>query len=119
MRRFTLHSPELHDFVSLGADDHVKLFFGTGPDGRPAMRDYTPRRFDTAKGELVIDFALHEAGPATRWAMDARWATRWKSAARVALPWCPTISTGICWWAMKPRCPPSAAAWRNCARACR
>lgn len=72
MRRFTLRSPELHDFVSLGADDHVKLFFGTGADGRPQMRDYTPRRFDTAKGELVIDFALHEAGPATAWAMDAR-----------------------------------------------
>ena len=36
-------------------------------------RVYTIRRIDVARKEIVIDFALHaNAGPATRWAMDAR-----------------------------------------------
>lgn len=72
-------------FQSLGFDDHIKLFFpdpdtgmltlpnlgmppGHGP--KPVMRDYTPRRFDGKT--LDIEFALHEAGPATDWAMTAR-----------------------------------------------
>lgn len=66
MLRLHFASPELHGFVSAAPDDHVKLFFGE------EMRDYTPRRFDPEAGTLVIDFALHEAGPATRWAMEAR-----------------------------------------------
>jgi len=36
------------------------------------MRDFTPRRFDRTLGTLIIDFALHEAGPATRWATSAQ-----------------------------------------------
>lgn len=76
MLRVGFTAPDLHDFVSLSADDHIKLFFR--PDERseaarpPCMRDYTPRRFDTVLGRLVIDFALHEAGPATRWALAAK-----------------------------------------------
>jgi NADPH-dependent ferric siderophore reductase len=69
MRRIRFTSPELHDFVSASADDHIKLFFAT-PAG-PVMRDFTPRHFDTAAGELVIDFALHDSGPATLWAAGA------------------------------------------------
>jgi NADPH-dependent ferric siderophore reductase len=72
MRRFGFTSPELHDFVSAAHDDHVKLFF-PGTDGQDmCMRDFTPRRFDTSRGTLVIDFALHEAGPATQWAISAQ-----------------------------------------------
>lgn len=71
MLRIGLTSPELHDFVSPSADDHIKLFF-PDPDGGMVMRDFTPRAFDTAKGELTIDFALHEAGPATQWAAAAK-----------------------------------------------
>jgi NADPH-dependent ferric siderophore reductase len=70
MRRIVLSSPELHDFVSPSFDDHIKLFFPT--DGELAMRDFTPRRFDTAGHSLTIDFALHEAGPATNWAAAAQ-----------------------------------------------
>ena len=80
---------DLTGFVSEGADDHVKLFFPdpgaramTPPtlvDGRPRltaeqrarMRDFTPRRYDVAAGELVIDFALHEHGVASEWARRA------------------------------------------------
>ncbi|MFX1675580.1 siderophore-interacting protein [Paraburkholderia sp. A2WS-5] len=82
---------DLSDFVSASFDDHLKVFFppaGTekpvlphlGPDGiafpegveRPAARDYTPRRFDIAAGELDLEFALHDAGPATAWAAQAQ-----------------------------------------------
>lgn len=82
---------DLSDFVSSSFDDHVKVFFPAegetrpampeaGPDGpifpqgagRPTMRDFTPRRFDTEAGELDLEFALHEAGPATAWAAQAQ-----------------------------------------------
>jgi NADPH-dependent ferric siderophore reductase len=71
MLRIELTSPELRDFVSLAYDDHIKLFFPQ-PDGAPAMRDFTPRRFDRKRETLTIDFALHDAGPATQWAESAR-----------------------------------------------
>ncbi|MDB5567501.1 MAG: iron-chelator utilization protein [Tardiphaga sp.] len=70
MLRIGFTSPELHDFVSPSHDDHIKLFFPT--DDAPAMRDFTPRRFDTGQQTLLIDFALHEAGPATQWAAAAK-----------------------------------------------
>lgn len=73
MRRIAFTSPELADFASPGADDHIKIFV---PDpqagGEIVMRDFTPRRFDRAGPSLLIDFALHEAGPATSWARNAR-----------------------------------------------
>ncbi|MDB6048897.1 MAG: yqjH [Pseudomonas sp.] len=87
MRRVTLSGPQLEGFVSLGTDDHVKLIFAQTPeeqalletfvpgalaDGpRPAMRDYTPRRYDPKTGELDIDFVLHGEGPAATWAEQA------------------------------------------------
>ncbi|WP_303831236.1 siderophore-interacting protein [Asticcacaulis taihuensis] len=84
LRRITL-AGDFTGFQSLGFDDHIKLFFpdpdtgililpepglppGDGP--KPIMRDYTPRRFDGQT--LDIEFALHEAGPATTWATNAR-----------------------------------------------
>lgn len=88
MRRITLGGPELAGFISLGSDDHIKLLFpqdaaeqaaldspdfnlrGDGP--QPAMRDYTPRRFDLSIGELDIDFVLHGDGPASTWAEQAK-----------------------------------------------
>jgi NADPH-dependent ferric siderophore reductase len=89
MVRVTLHDPDFASFRSDAYDDHVKLFFTApgqtlaspirGPNGlefpggaRPEGRDYTPRRFDTEKAELVIDFVLHGDGPASNWAASAR-----------------------------------------------
>lgn len=72
MLRIGFTSPELADFVSAAPDDHVKLFLPAGPSGEPCMRDYTPRAFDRKTGALTIDFALHEAGPATAWALAAK-----------------------------------------------
>jgi NADPH-dependent ferric siderophore reductase len=87
--RVTLGGDALDGFASPGFDDHAKLFFpdertgelvlpSAGPDGpvwpdgaKPTMRDYTPRRFDAEARTLEIDFALHLAGPATRWAEQA------------------------------------------------
>jgi NADPH-dependent ferric siderophore reductase len=76
MIRVTLGG-DLAGFTSLGFDDHVKLFFPSGrmgDDGQPHVdsRDYTPRRYDAAASTLDIDFVIHDAGPATRWAMQAQ-----------------------------------------------
>jgi NADPH-dependent ferric siderophore reductase len=89
--RITLAGDDLQDFESASFDDHIKVFFPSpgadkpsmptaGPDGpvfsetgpRPLARDFTPRRYDRTAGELDIEFALHEAGPAAAWAMQAR-----------------------------------------------
>jgi NADPH-dependent ferric siderophore reductase len=73
MLRITFASPDLADFSSPSPDDHIKLFL---PDpanaGQQVMRDYTPRAFDAARKTLTIDFAVHDAGPATTWAFDAK-----------------------------------------------
>ncbi|WP_319529585.1 siderophore-interacting protein [uncultured Cohaesibacter sp.] len=62
---------DMEDFASGAPDDHIKLFFeGSGP--KPDMRDYTPRAFDVPAGRLTVDFAIHEAGPATDWAINAK-----------------------------------------------
>jgi NADPH-dependent ferric siderophore reductase len=92
MLRVTLGGDDLEGFRSPGFDDHVKLFFPDpetgelslpriGPEGvsKPVpgeaprlMRDYTPRQYDAASKTLVIDFAMHESGPATQWARSAK-----------------------------------------------
>ncbi len=90
MARITLTHPSFAEFPSAAYDDHMKLFFapaGTelvmpqpGPNGldwpegapRPEGRDYTPRRFDKARAEVVIDFVLHGDGPAASWAAAAK-----------------------------------------------
>ena len=76
MIRVTLGG-DLDGFLSLGFDDHVKLFFPTGKigaDGEPETesRDYTPRRYDPQAKTLDVEFVLHDAGPATRWAEQAK-----------------------------------------------
>jgi NADPH-dependent ferric siderophore reductase len=72
MARITFTAPDLADFDSPGHDDHVKLFFPGATDGSETLkRDYTPRMFDAARRCLVIDFALHDSGPATNWARTA------------------------------------------------
>lgn len=71
MLQLTLAGDDLADFVSLGFDDHVKLVLPTA-SGEPERRDYTPRRYDAEARTLAIDFAVHDAGPATRWALDAK-----------------------------------------------
>ena len=71
MVRVVLKGDELADFISLAPDDHMKLFV---PDekGMMEMRDYTPRAYDNDARTLTVDFAVHEAGPATAWALNAK-----------------------------------------------
>jgi NADPH-dependent ferric siderophore reductase len=71
MLRLRLGGGELSGFTSLSPDDHIKIFV-TGSNGEAARRDYTPRRFDANLQELIVDFAMHEAGPVTAWARQAR-----------------------------------------------
>lgn len=90
MARITLAADELSSFISLGYDDHCKLFFPEPgatdfpvptrgenglifPEGqRPQSRDYTPRFYDNAAGTLTLDFVLHGDGPASSWAQNAK-----------------------------------------------
>lgn len=71
MLRLQLSGDDLADFVSLAPDDHIKIFV-PGAGEEMERRDYTPRRYDTDARTLLIDFAIHEAGPVTKWALDAR-----------------------------------------------
>jgi NADPH-dependent ferric siderophore reductase len=71
MLRIVFGGDALADFASDAFDDHVKLFF-PAPDGGAIKRDYTPRGFDRLASSLTIDFALHDAGPATDWASAAK-----------------------------------------------
>lgn len=69
--RITLTGPDLADFQSLSFDDHLKLVLA-GADGQIVLRDFTPRAFDAAEHTLALEFALHEAGPASDWARQVR-----------------------------------------------
>lgn len=87
MARVRLTGPDLADFVTVAAEDHVKLFFDTDEAGRPLLpaieddrwvdgrdlthRDYTVRSFDREALTLDIDFVLHEHGVAGSWAAAA------------------------------------------------
>jgi NADPH-dependent ferric siderophore reductase len=50
----------------------MKLGAGKDDGPKPAMRDYTPRRYDLDALELDIDFVLHGDGPASTWAEQAK-----------------------------------------------
>lgn len=90
-RRITFTGQELAGFVTLDAHDHFKMLFPPDPDVSPvtstrgekgfvypedapeqALRDFTPLRFDPETHTLVVDFVLHDGGPATTWAAQAK-----------------------------------------------
>jgi NADPH-dependent ferric siderophore reductase len=89
--RVTLTGPELEGFATRGPAEHIKVLFAQpganrpelpewGPDGpvmlegqkMPPSRTYTPRRWDPATRELVVDFMLHGEGLASSWAAQAK-----------------------------------------------
>lgn len=67
----TFGGEDFADFESDSFDDHIKFIF-TDAQGETVRRDYTPRRIDRARRELTLEFALHERGPASDWALAAR-----------------------------------------------
>ncbi len=89
--RVTLTGPELEGFATSGPAEHIKVMFAQpgagrlvlpewGPEGpimaegltMPPSRTYTPRRWDAATRELVVDFMLHGDGLASTWAAQAK-----------------------------------------------
>jgi NADPH-dependent ferric siderophore reductase len=90
-RRITFGGDDLATFVSAAPGDHIKFLISLDPERAPqppvrgekgmrapedappqTMRDFTPRRFDAGRNELVIDFVLHESGPVSDWARAAK-----------------------------------------------
>jgi NADPH-dependent ferric siderophore reductase len=90
MVRVTLGGEGLAGFTTLAPTDHLKVILPHDGEERPVlptaspqgfiypegvtaprMRDYTPRRFDAATGELDLDFVVHGIGPASDWADQA------------------------------------------------
>ncbi|WP_144876846.1 siderophore-interacting protein [Microbacterium sp. 1.5R] len=74
--RLRLTGSDLDGFASLGSDDHMRLFFPTGPVGsveemRAApSREYTPLVW--GDGWLDVEFAVHgDSGVAAPWAARA------------------------------------------------
>lgn len=89
--RVTLGGEELAGFEMRGPAAHIKVLFGRpgqdgpllpewGPEGPmlsegqqiPPSRTYTPRAWDAAKQELVVEFVLHGEGLASTWARLAK-----------------------------------------------
>jgi len=75
--RVRLEGDDLRGFDSLGADDHIRVFF---PDSPPATveelraapnREYTPLAWSSDDGWLDLEFAIHGEGVATQWAATA------------------------------------------------
>ncbi|WP_277676314.1 siderophore-interacting protein [Saccharopolyspora rectivirgula] len=94
MRRITLGGEELNGFLDEHNGPNVKVFvpqpgqerpvlpvldpetnryIWPSQRERPTMRTYTVRRYDEQRGELDIDFVLHEhRGVASSWAREAK-----------------------------------------------
>lgn len=80
--RVRLEGDDLRGFRSLGADDHIRVFFPAAPPAsveelRAApSREYTPLEWDADAGWLELEFALHSSsgapeGVAAPWAATA------------------------------------------------
>lgn len=77
---FEVPDPTQHIKVLVpGAGEHSVAMPTLGEDGiewpsgapRPAMRTYTPRRFDPEAATLEVQFVIHGDGPASEWAERA------------------------------------------------
>lgn len=71
IRRLIVSGDALEGFTSMSPDDHIKVMLPSDGE-RPLMRDYTPRRYDPTTQQLTIDFAMHDSGPITAWAKNAK-----------------------------------------------
>ncbi len=76
-RRIVFEGADLAGFESLGADDHVRMFFppvgeALSPDADAASlasREFTPAAFDA--DSVTFEFLLHGTRPASEWAAAA------------------------------------------------
>lgn len=67
----TFAGDSLKTFQSAGFGDHVRIVIKS-PDGKQVARYYTPRTFDPVKGEIEIEFAVHQGGAMSDWAQQAK-----------------------------------------------
>ncbi|WEK62417.1 MAG: siderophore-interacting protein [Candidatus Microbacterium colombiense] len=75
MVRITLRGARTADgelFVSCGRPDEFFGLWVPSAEGGDAKRYYSVRAWRPEQDELDVDFVIHAAGPATRWARDAR-----------------------------------------------
>ncbi len=91
LTRVVLAGEELGGLATRGPAEHLKVFLPSagesnlvlpewGPDGpilkegqqRPLNRTYTLRRWDRDARELTVDFLLHDEGPGSTWAQQAK-----------------------------------------------
>ncbi len=87
MRRVILGAGDLTDFPENHESANFKLLLprpgqrrivlppqtDTPADQRPIVRTYTLRHYDSARGEVSVDFMMHrDHGPASEWAANAR-----------------------------------------------
>ena len=134
MVRITFGGEQLDGFNSKGPAEHVRIFLPNsetgelllpepGPEGnefpegmRPASRAYTPRRWDAAANELVVDIALHEQRPRSRLGSRASRKATWQSSVgRLAGPTSRTqMQTGTSSEGTRLHCRRSAHSWRRC-----
>ena len=90
MRRVVLGGPGLADFASTGVgDEYLRVLFPAPGETEPVLpavvdgvldystidlgllRTYTVRRHDAERGEVTLDFVVHDGGVASTWARDA------------------------------------------------
>ncbi|GAA1916725.1 siderophore-interacting protein [Microbacterium aoyamense] len=76
--RVRLEGGDLLGFDSPGSDDHIRVFFPSGPVGsveelrEAPSREYTPLLWNAATGWLDLEFAVHgDEGIAAPWAATA------------------------------------------------
>ena len=100
---------------------HVKVFLPADGQDDPAVRTYTPVRFDEASKTLELQFVLHGAGPASDWAERAAPGDKLAVAGPAGgSPWTRRPRTGgsprtrarsrpwpRCWRRSRPRPPPT------------
>ena len=77
MRQITFAGPDLADYPEGKEGGYIKLVFPDLPrvnPKRPVMRTFSIRAYDATKGELKVDFALHDdtGGIAMDWAWNAK-----------------------------------------------
>ena len=79
VRRIVFGGENLEGFSSPRPGAHIKLLFGTDPNGstepkkmRSQMRTYTPRCFNPDTNELTVEFVLHGDGLASTWAAQTK-----------------------------------------------
>ncbi|MGI2035556.1 siderophore-interacting protein [Rhizobium panacihumi] len=72
MKRITVGSSSLSEFAAVRPAQWVKVFVPSEAEERPNGRAYTIRNFYERDSEMDLDFVLHDHGPCSIWARQAK-----------------------------------------------